>query len=406
MKRFQLILITFLGFLGTTTAWSSDNHDHHEAEEQHQYVKGSHGGKVLTKDAIEVEFAIAHDETTPHFRIWVSQQAKPVENATLQLTLKRLGEAPLQVAFHKKDYYWQGDIAADEPHSYDLELSLTLNNKSYHWDWSSYENRVEIHDDMAAKNGLTFVEAQPGIIKQKLRVFGRLQASPDNTADIKARFPGIVQSVSVNIGDQVKQGQILATIESNESLQNYDLKSPIDGMLQHRMVNVGEVTGKQSLFKLLNNTALWAELKVFHNQRKQVKQNQPVELLDDEQVILSNIHHIIPGPANEPYLLARVKFDNSDLQHTPGDLVSADIIVAKEEVSLRVENKALHQLNGKTVIFIKEGEHYEPRQVVVARSDSHYTEIIAGLNSGATYVLDNSYLIKADIEKSGAGHAH
>ena len=34
------------------------------------------------------------------------------------------------------------------------------------------------------------------------------------------------------------------------------------------------------------------------------------------------------------------------------------------------------------------------------------TEVLEGLNPGDRYVVENSYLLKADLEKSGASHDH
>jgi acetyl/propionyl-CoA carboxylase alpha subunit len=42
----------------------------------------------------------------------------------------------------------------------------------------------------------------------------------------------------------------------------------------------------------------------------------------------------------------------------------------------------------------------------LGRSDGRFTEVLAGLQAGDRYVVENSYLIKADIEKSGASHDH
>jgi cobalt-zinc-cadmium efflux system membrane fusion protein len=42
----------------------------------------------------------------------------------------------------------------------------------------------------------------------------------------------------------------------------------------------------------------------------------------------------------------------------------------------------------------------------LGRMDSEHAEVLSGLDAGATYVTGNSYLIKADIEKSGASHDH
>jgi cobalt-zinc-cadmium efflux system membrane fusion protein len=42
----------------------------------------------------------------------------------------------------------------------------------------------------------------------------------------------------------------------------------------------------------------------------------------------------------------------------------------------------------------------------LGRRDSRSVEVLGGLAPGTVIVTDNSYLIKADIEKSGASHDH
>jgi cobalt-zinc-cadmium efflux system membrane fusion protein len=39
-------------------------------------------------------------------------------------------------------------------------------------------------------------------------------------------------------------------------------------------------------------------------------------------------------------------------------------------------------------------------------SDGTWTEVLGGIEPDETYVTENSFLIKADIEKSGASHDH
>ena len=43
------------------------------------------------------------------------------------------------------------------------------------------------------------------------------------------RFPGIVKAVKKRLGDKVERGEVLAQIESNESLKIYDVVSEIAG---------------------------------------------------------------------------------------------------------------------------------------------------------------------------------
>ena len=97
---------------------------------------------------------------------------------------------------------------------------------------------------------------------------------------------------------------------------------------------------------------------------------------------------------------------NTDGRLAPGDLVEADIVTASDTVSLRVDNHALQEMEGKTVVFINSGEAYESRAVTLGRRDNQYSEVLDGIKAGDRYVVKNSYLIKADILKAGAAHHH
>ena len=76
------------------------------------------------------------------------------------------------------------------------------------------------------------------------------------------------------------------------------------------------------------------------------------------------------------------------------------------EVPLAVENRALQPFRDWSVVFIQVGDTYEIRPLELGPSDGTLTEVLGGLQAGDRYVVDNSYLIKADIEKSGASHDH
>jgi cobalt-zinc-cadmium efflux system membrane fusion protein len=46
------------------------------------------------------------------------------------------------------------------------------------------------------------------------------------------------------------------------------------------------------------------------------------------------------------------------------------------------------------------------RPLRLGGSDGKFTEVVSGLNAGDWYVTENSYLIKAELEKSAASHDH
>ena len=73
---------------------------------------------------------------------------------------------------------------------------------------------------------------------------------------------------------------------------------------------------------------------------------------------------------------------------------------------LAVEKNGVQQLGGRSGVFVKTEDTYRFTQLRLGRSDDNFVEVLDGLESGQRYVNKNSYLIKADIEKSEAEHDH
>lgn len=265
---------------------------------------------------------------------------------------------------------------------------------------------TEISLEMAKAVGIQTDEAGPGTIERHILVYGRLHTPPRNSVQIKARFPGLIKEVLVDVGDSVDKGELLATIESDASLQDYQLRSPIDAVIQDRFGNAGEIAGDSPIFVLVNNEQLWAELKVFPGQRFEIEVGQDVHIIHNEHSHNSKISSITPASNTQPYVVARVVLENTYGDMAPGDMVSGQIDAEKIDVPITVENRAIQNMDSVDVVFIREGNRYIPRPVELGRTDGNRTEVLSGLQSGDNYVVENSYLIKADIEKSEAGHEH
>ena len=89
-----------------------------------------------------------------------------------------------------------------------------------------------------------------------------------------------------------------------------------------------------------------------------------------------------------------------------GSFVKADIETASFEVPLAVKKIGLQSFRDFTVVYAKVADEYEVRMLELGRSDATWIEVLGGLPAGTEYVTENSYVIKADIEKSGASHDH
>tara|TARA_R100000306_G_scaffold17224_2_gene21231 strand:+ start:3115 stop:4131 length:1017 start_codon:yes stop_codon:yes gene_type:complete len=276
-----------------------------------------------------------------------------------------------------------------------------------HADHEESENaHVEISASMVEQTGIRSREARGGTLVRTLVSYGRLTLDPDSIVHIRARFPGQIVNVNAGLGDSVEAGDRLITVESNDSLQTYTVTTPTSGTVLERNANLGGVAMEQALFTIAPLDILLAELKIFPGQRQQVAPGQMVRIDTGDTQIEASIRDILPQGDDSPYVIARVQIDNSDGLLAPGRLVTGHIVVERMEAPLVIERRALQSLDNSQVVFIHEGNAFEARPVELGLTDGEFVEVLSGLRTGERYVVDNSYLIKADIEKSGAEHAH
>lgn len=279
-------------------------------------------------------------------------------------------------------------------------------NTGQHDDHDDHEKTVTIDEHMAKKSQLKTSSATSGYISKQLKIYGKTANDPSQVSHIRARFPGTIASVNVHIGDTVQAGDILAYVESNESLKKYPIKAMMDGVVLARHANPGEVAIDQVLFTLANFDQIWIELQIFPSQLIQVKKGQKVYISGPEGSVSTIINHIVPTHDEKPYSLARVLLNNKTHTWTTGLMVTGEVVIDEFEADLVVESKAIQMIENQTVVFIKENNSYTAQPVALGRSDGRNTEVLSGIKLGDEYVSENSYLIKADIEKAGAAHAH
>ena len=83
-----------------------------------------------------------------------------------------------------------------------------------------------------------------------------------------------------------------------------------------------------------------------------------------------------------------------------------EAVVGAHSTPLAVRTQALQRFRDFTVVFARIENTYEVRMLELGRRSPEWTEVLGGLEPGEVYVSENAYLIRADIEKSGASHDH
>jgi cobalt-zinc-cadmium efflux system membrane fusion protein len=417
-----VLLALAAGCSGTDGAGneSADSHDHEGGEADHGHegdheeeegAEGPRGGRLLKEGDFALELTMFESGVPPEMHVYPVREGKPVNPAEVQLTLelRRLGGRVERVDFTPQDDFLRSTTSIEEPHSYVVTAQARQGGQTHSWTYESFEGRTTIAPAMAKGAGVGIAVAGPGRIAESVSLFGGIAADPDRVRAVSARFPGVIRSISVTVGDAVQAGQQLATVESNESLQTYAVTSPIAGVVTERHANVGETTHEEHLFEVANFSSVRAELNAFPRDRGRLKAGQVVRIkaADGAQEAEGLIGFVSPvGTGNNQTLVVRVALDNRDGQWTPGQFVEGLVTVSATDVPLAIPRDALQTFRDSEVAFVNVGDTYEIRPLELGRSDGENVEVLAGLQPGDRYVSANSYLIKADIEKSGASHDH
>jgi cobalt-zinc-cadmium efflux system membrane fusion protein len=399
--------LLLLGDRSTTGSTSAEERGAHEEEIE----RGPHRGRLLRDRDFAVEITIFEEGVPPEFHIYAYDDGEPIPPSAVRLsiTLSRLGGKQDQFTFAPVADYLKSAETVREPHSFDVRVEAEHKNRKSVWSFASYEGRTTIMPEAARSAGVRTEAAGPAKIRQIEKLTGRITLNRNTAVEIKARYPGVVREVVHVVGETVEAGEVVARIERNVGLKVYAVTSPIAGALIERNVNAGSLTTDEPLLVVADLSDVWAELHVFPRELQRIRAGQRVKVqsLDGQTVSEATIESILPVAASESQtVIARATIPNPDGRWRPGMMVRSDVAVAEVEVALAVKVSALQRFRDFTVVFAKVKDTYEVRMLDLGVRDDTWVEVRGGIDPGEAYVAENSFLIKADIEKSGASHDH
>ncbi|MES2137367.1 MAG: efflux RND transporter periplasmic adaptor subunit [Pseudomonadota bacterium] len=376
-----------------------------------EYERGPHNGRILRDGDFALEMTIFEEGVPPEFHIYAYRNDKPVPPREIELTvmLRRLDGEINRFRFAPENDYLRGTGTVTEPHSFDVTVEAKEGGKTHRWKYESYEGRVTIPDAAAEAAGIEIERAGPAQLGETLELVGRVELDPSAKAEVGAKFPGRVVSVSGNVGDRVGAGRVLARVESSESMQVYSVTAPISGVIVERRTNIGDVAGGEPLFVIADPSRTVAVFPVFPRDMEKVRAGQGVQLslLEGDRTHASVIRDF--QPVADPMtgaLVARAALPNPDGFWRPGMSVRGNVTIDRRSVPVAVKTAALQTFRDFTVVFAKFGQTYEVRMLELGRRGPVWTEVLSGIKPGQAYASKGSYVIKADLEKAGASHDH
>jgi membrane fusion protein, heavy metal efflux system len=377
-----------------------------------EYERGPHGGRLLRDGDFAVEITIYEPEIPPQSRVYPFFKNKPLDPNEVKLTLElhRFGTRVDAFTYKKEDDYLVGNRVVEEPHSFDVKVSAEYHGKRSSWAYESYEGRVKITEQAAASVDLKFENAGPRKIRKLAEMTGRIVPNEDQMAKVSPRFPGIVLEASKKLGDKVEKGEVLAVIESSQSLTTFEITAPLSGTIIARDVARGvAVTTDKPIYTLADLTTVWVDLNVRRADLGSLEVGKEITVTEESSgaSATATISYLSPFGSQETQTLRAVAtLPNADGKWRTGLLVNAALVVEEREVPVAVRYDALQTFRDWDVVFMKSGEVYEIAILELGQRDGDWVEIISGLAAGTTYVTENAFVVKADVMKSGASHDH
>jgi RND family efflux transporter MFP subunit len=172
-----------------------------------------------------------------------------------------------------------------------------------------------------------------------------------------------------------------------------------------RKVTLGQAVERATdAFNIADTSHVWVTLDLYEKDLSRVHVSQEVEMRTDArpgETFRGRVAFIVPViDQTTRTAKVRLEFPNpNDVLHA-GQLVTARILADSKQAAnevLAVPRSAIEQVEGKTVVFVKAGDAFERRNVLVGTSGGEQIEIRKGLNAGEVVAVDGAFLLKSEL---------
>lgn len=342
------------------------------------------------------------------------------------------------------------------------------------------EGVLVLNEQQIQAAGIQLAKAQPRQISTLLSLPGEVRFDEDRTSHIVPRAAGVVESVKVNLGQKVKQGELLAVIASQQisdqrselaasqrrvelarttfqrerqlwqdkisaeqdyllarqalqeaeiALNNarqkmnalsgsavlvggnrYELRAPFAGVVVEKHLGVGEVVSETSAaFTLSDLSQVWVTFGVFPKDLNKVQVGRPVKVSSAEMGtdVMGTVAYVgnLLGEQTRTATV-RVSVANPDDSWRPGLFVAVQVATDSYSAPVTVPVEAIQTVEDKPSLFVRIAEGFVTRHVELGVSENGFVEVRQGLEAGAEVATVGSFVLKSELGKASAEHAH
>ena len=190
----------------------------------------------------------------------------------------------------------------------------------------------------------------------------------------------------------------------------YELIAPFDSIIVEKHLGIGEVvTEASSAFTLSDLSRVWATFGVTPKDLNKVVVGRSVTISapDMNAQVEGRVGYVgsLLGEQTRAAVV-RVTLANPEGSWRPGLFVSIEVKADKANAAVSVPEASIQSVEDKPSVFVRNEEGFKLQPVKVGRRDGGFVEITEGLAAGTQVAAAGSFILKSELGKGSAEHAH
>ncbi|RKF50172.1 efflux RND transporter periplasmic adaptor subunit [Paraburkholderia fungorum] len=182
-----------------------------------QAAIGQHGGTVLRDGAMALEVVLSEKPGDARLVVYPFIDGKPFDKGVaVSGTVIRYDGTREQLQFAPAGQKFTSTQPIAKPHVFEAAIELKWSGQSASFAFSRADGAVALSAEQVKAAQIGLAKAGPAQVVTSFQLPGEIRFNEDRTAHVVPRVGGIVERVTVSIGEKVAKGQVLAVVASTD----------------------------------------------------------------------------------------------------------------------------------------------------------------------------------------------
>jgi len=238
-------------------------------------------------------------------------------------------------------------------------------------------------------------------IAQAVDMLAFTELLPEKKASISPRFGGKIIDIAVKVGQEVKKGQRLVTLEPvSVGNSNVVLSAPMGGFVLNLRAGVGEIVDVGGdILEIGDASQMLVRGVAYETPDIQIlkvgqKAKLHLDIAPDRHIEgkIQRINRVIDPESRTFSIFALIDTPKGDIQ--PGLQGTMEIFTAADAPVMAVPKRAVLGELGSYFVYVIKGQEVEKRDVTVGVKIGHHIEIKSGLFPNESVVTNGNYQLQ------------